>query len=69
MDGVHKLNSVLVRKTNHGVHLDLSITIIYGTMIPAVCECIRQAVGHSIETYTSINARRIHIYVKGIVKA
>lgn len=63
---VFRFNNMIVRKTEHGVHLDIAVTLYYGVIIPDVCANIRQIVGNNIEKYTSVNARRIHIYVKGL---
>lgn len=64
IDGVYKTNGVNIRQTSHGIHVDMSVTLEYGCDIYAVCRKAQLAVKKGIEDFTSINARRIHIYVK-----
>lgn len=63
---VTKVHSVFVRKTNHGAHLDITVSVKYGCSIPELCRNIQIAAAQSVELYTSVNARRVHVYVKGI---
>lgn len=65
LDGV-KIADINIRKTNHGLHLDVSATLDYGLDIRSVSYSIQRRIKNSIEQYTSLNARRVHIYVKGL---
>ncbi len=63
---ITKVHSVYVRKTNHGAHLDITVSVKYGCDIQKVCRKVQLAAAYSVEEYTSVNARRVHVYVKGI---
>ncbi len=62
--GVFKTNGVNIRQTFHGIHIDMSVTLEYGCDIYNVCKKAQLAVKSAIEEFTSINVRRVHIYVK-----
>lgn len=64
IDGVLRTNGTNIRQTSHGIHIDMSVTLLYGYNIYNVCKKVQLAVKNTIEEYTSINARRVHIYVK-----
>ena len=64
IEGVLKTNGTNIRQTSHGIHIDMSVTLLYGYNIYSVCKQVQLAVKNAIEEYTSINARRVHIYVK-----
>ena len=64
VEGVLRTNGTNIRQTNHGIHFDMSVTLLYGYNIYDVCKQAQIAVKNAIEEYTSINARRVHIYVK-----
>lgn len=61
-----KILGVNIRKTSHGLHLDVTTVLDYGVNIYAVSRKIQYRIKNSIEKYTSLNARRVHIYVKGL---
>lgn len=63
---VYKVSNINVRKTNHGVHLDMAVILRYGCNINSVCRAVQYRIEKNVESYTSINVRRVHIYVKGI---
>ena len=67
IDGVAHVNSVFIRKTNHGAHIDISLVMKYGYPIHKIAVIIQKRIRECIETYTSVNARRVNIQVKGIV--
>ncbi len=64
-DGVH-VNSVFIRKTNHGAHIDMTITVRVGIMIPQTAAQIQHIIRQNVECFTSVNARRVNIYVKAV---
>lgn len=66
IDGVYRVNSVNIRKTDHGAHIDMSVTLKYGCDIYAVSRRVQLSVKNNIEEFTSVNVRRIHIYVKSL---
>lgn len=66
--GIYKVNSVNIRKTDHGVHMDMAVTACFGYDLCRVCRKVQYIVQKNIETYTSVNVRRVHIYVRGINK-
>lgn len=63
---VDKVNSINIRKTEHGVHIDMTLTLEYGCQIYSICRQVQRAVASNIENFTSVNARRVHIYVRGL---
>lgn len=65
---VDKVNSINIRKTDHGVHIDMTLTLEYGCQIFHICRQVQRAVASNIENFTSVNARRVHIYVRGLKK-
>lgn len=63
---VFRINSVNVRSTSHGAHLDVSLSLSYGVNIPKVCQSVQQQIRYGVEQITSVNVRRVHIYVKSL---
>lgn len=68
VQGIEKITNINVRKTSHGLHLDMTAAVKMGCHIPTDCRRAQLAVQRSIEEYTSVNVRRVHILVKSIVK-
>ena len=68
IDGLIKVQNINLRKTGHGVHIDMTVILQYGCDIFSVCKNIQLAVRNNVEQYTSINARRINILVKNLRK-
>ena len=66
VDGIEKVNNVNVRKTSHGIHMDMTATLRYGCDINRVCRIAQYNVRGVIEALTSINMRRVHILVKSL---
>ncbi len=66
IEGIYKINSTNIRKTTHGVHLDISATYVYGCNIFDVSRKLQLIVRKNIEEYTAVNVRRVHIYVKSL---
>ena len=64
--GVLQIQNINLRKTNHGVHLDMTLTLKYGVNIYSVCRKIQSSVRTNVEKYTSVNARRVNILVKNL---
>ncbi len=67
-EGVAKVLSINLRKTQHGVHIDMTLSMRYGFNVTAVSKEIQQAVRRNIEEYTSINARRVNVLVRNLVR-
>ncbi len=63
---VYRVNSVNIRSTAHGAHIDVTLTLKYGVNIPDACHRIQHRIRDGVERYTSINVRRVHIYVRGL---
>lgn len=63
---VYKVTNINVRKTVHGVHLDMAVILKYGCNVNTVCRAVQYRIEKNVEMYTSINVRRVHIYVRGI---
>lgn len=63
-----KVTNINLRKTVHGVHIDMTVILEYGCNIYEVCKQIQQAVRYNVEKYTSVNARRVNILVKNLRK-
>lgn len=55
-----------IRSTSHGAHIDVSIVLRYGVNIQDSCRKIQERIRKGIERNTSINVRRVHIYVKSL---
>ncbi len=63
---VRKVNSINIRSTSHGAHIDVVLVLKYGVNIPTACTAIQKRIQSGVERYTSINVRRVHIYVKSL---
>lgn len=63
---VSRVVSVNIRSTVHGAHIDVAIVLRYGVNIPDACRKIQKRIQRGVERYTSINVRRVHIYVKSL---
>lgn len=61
---IHMINS---RQSAHGAHLDMTISIEYGCNIQEVCKNVQRRVAKYLQKYTSINVRKVNIYVKSLV--
>ena len=68
IDGVVKVQNINLRKTKHGVHIDTTLIMRYGVNIREVGKMVQHAIRNNIEKYTSVNARRVHVYVKNLQK-
>ena len=66
IDRIVKINNINVRKTNHGVHMDITATLRYGCDIFDVCKKAQTNIRNVIEALTSVNARRVHFQVKNL---
>lgn len=64
--GLLKVQNINLRKTGHGVHIDMTVFLEYGCDIFSVCRDIQLAVRDNVERYTSINARRVNILVRNL---
>lgn len=67
VEGILKINNINVRKTSHGVHMDITATLHYGCNIYEVCRSAQKAIRKKIEYLTSVNMRRVHFFVKSLV--
>lgn len=65
-ENIVKINNINVRKTVHGIHMDLTATLKYGCDIFKVCKNAQYAIREEIEKLTSINMRRVHFLVKSL---
>ena len=61
-----RVTAVDIRKTNHGLHIDITLVLNYGMDIHAVSRTIQHRVKSHIECYTSLNVRRVHILIKSL---
>lgn len=66
VDGIVRINNINVRKTSHGIHMDITATLRYGYDIQRVCRIAQYNIRGVIESLTSINMRRVHILVKAL---
>ena len=66
IDGIHKINNINVRKTDHGAHIDITATVLYGCNIPVVCRRAQHLIRETIENLASVNVRRVHFLVKNL---
>ena len=63
---IKKINNINVRKTGHGVHMDITATLRYGCDINAVCREAQKKIRKNVEYLTSINMRRVHFLVRAL---
>lgn len=66
VDGIHKINNINIRKTDHGAHIDITATVNYGVNIHKVCREAQLLIREKIEELASVNVRRVHFLVKGL---
>ncbi len=66
---LEKIQNINLRKTGHGVHIDMTVILQYGCNVFEVCRKIQLAVRDNVEQYTSVNARRVNILIKNLKKA
>lgn len=64
---VKKILRINTRPSPHGVHIDMTISMLYGCHIPTICEKIQAIVAENLNAMTSINIRRVNILVKTLV--
>ncbi len=67
--GLVRVQNINLRKTGHGVHIDMTVILEYGCDIFAVCRKIQNAVKDNVECYTSVNVRKVNLLVKNLRKA
>lgn len=63
---VKKVSVMDIRSTTHGAHIDVSVVFNYGVNIQEASRKIQERIRSGIERNTSINVRRVHIFVKGL---
>lgn len=68
IDGLIKVQNINLRKTKHGVHIDMTVILRYGCNVFDVCRTIQYAVRNNVERYTSVNARRVNIMIRNLRK-
>ncbi len=68
INGIVRIQNINIRKTSHGVHMDITAILKYGCDIRAVCHAAQKRIRRVIEELTSINMRRVHFLVKGLDK-
>lgn len=66
IDGLLKVLNINLRKTGHGVHIDMTVILKYGCNIFDVCRKVQTAVRENVESYTSVNTRRVNILIKNL---
>lgn len=65
---VVKVPSIDLRKSGHGVHINMTVILNYGCNIFDLCRKIQLNVKDNIECYTSVNVRRVNILIKNLKK-
>lgn len=68
IEELEKIQNINLRKTAHGVHIDMTVILKYGCDIFSVCKNIQLAVRDNVERYTSVNARRVNILIRNLKK-
>lgn len=66
---VKQIHNINLRTTVHGVHIDMTVTLLYTDDIRRVCREIQHIIRNNVEKYTSVNVRRVNILVKRITAA
>lgn len=65
---VEKVLRINTRTSPHGVHIDMTVSLKYGCHVPSVCRDIQNHLSEQLNKYTSINIRRVNIFVKSYIK-
>lgn len=68
IENLYKVQNINLRKSGHGVHIDMTVILEYGSDIFDVCKKIQLAVRENVEKHTSVNVRRVNILVKNLRK-
>ena len=63
---IYRVINMNVRKTGHGVHIDMTVGVKFGYNIDKACRLAQTNIKRNIEQYTSVNVRRVHMFVKSI---
>lgn len=66
IDGIKKINNINIRKTGHGIHMDITATLRYGVNIFKTCSKAQHRIRDVVENLTSVNMRRVHFLVKSL---
>lgn len=66
IEGIARIRNINVRKTAHGVHMDITASLKYGYDILLTCRAAQLAIRKKIEELTSVNMRRVHILVRDL---
>lgn len=64
VSGVTKITNIIVDNSPDGAMISLSVSLKFGTNIPAVCREISEKITHTIDKMTSLNIGKIDIFVK-----
>lgn len=64
INGITKINNINIRKTGHGIHMDITATLKYGVNIFQTCHKAQRTIIDVVENLTSVNMRRVHFLVK-----
>lgn len=66
IDGITRINNINVRKTGHGIHMDITATLKLGVNLYDVCRKAQFAIRDKVQYLTSVNMRRVHFLVKSL---
>lgn len=66
IDGITKINNINIRKTGHGIHMDITATLRYGVNIYKTCQKAQRTIRSVVENLTSVNMRRVQFLVKSL---
>ena len=61
-----RINSVNLRTSQHGIHIDVTFTVKYSENITEICKRVQRYIKDGVELNTSVNVRRVNVYVKAL---
>ncbi len=61
-------NGIVVRKDGNGLSVDLHIIVTYGLNISATVKSIVNRVRYTVEQSTTLEVKRVNVFVDGMVK-
>ncbi len=66
IEGVERVNSVVVSNTSDGAQISIFITVCYGCNIMEIAKKLQQIIIKSVDYHTSVNVRKVDVNIKKI---
>lgn len=64
IEGVMRVNSIMVNTTDTGAEIFISLTLRYGCIIQNLIPVVQRLIIRSIDYHTSVNVKKVDVYVK-----